>query len=53
MIKTNYIQAFCVAGYDGYYIYDHRNAESGGYTLVKHHLEESHWYSFYREYILQ
>ena len=34
MIKTNYIQAFCVAGYDGYYIYDHRNAESGGYTLV-------------------
>lgn len=34
MIKTNYIQAFCVAGYDGYYIYDHRNAENGGYTLV-------------------
>lgn len=34
MIKTNYIQAFCVAGYDGYYVYDHRNAENGGYTLV-------------------
>ncbi|MCM1441698.1 MAG: hypothetical protein NC131_21185 [Roseburia sp.] len=24
IIKTNFIKAFCVAGYDGYYIYDHR-----------------------------
>lgn len=24
VVKTNFIKAFCVAGYDGYYIYDHR-----------------------------
>lgn len=35
VVKTNYIQAFCVAGYDGYYIYDHRETEpGGGYSLV-------------------
>lgn len=35
MVKVNYIQAFCVAGYDGYYIYDHRKtADNGGYELV-------------------
>lgn len=34
MVKANYIQVFCVAGYDGYYVYDHRDAEDGGYTLV-------------------
>lgn len=35
LVRTNFIQAFCVAGYDGYYIYDHRKTEDGGgYTLV-------------------
>ena len=34
LVKINYIKAFCVAGFDGYYIYDHRNTETGGYTLV-------------------
>lgn len=34
LVKTNYITSFCVAGYDGYYIYDHRNDDNGGYTLI-------------------
>lgn len=34
-VKINFIQAFCVAGYDGYYVYDHRVTEKGGgYSLV-------------------
>ena len=34
-VKANYIQAFCVAGYDGYYIYDHRETSPGnGFDLV-------------------
>lgn len=34
LVKVKYIQALCVAGYDGYYIYDHRKTEDGGgYTL--------------------
>lgn len=35
LVKINYIQAFCVAGYDGYYIYDHRKTgDDGGLELV-------------------
>lgn len=35
LVKTNFIQAFCVAGYDGYYIYDHRETSPGnGADLV-------------------
>lgn len=35
MVKINYIQAFCVAAYDGYYIYDHRKtADDGALELV-------------------
>lgn len=30
LVKTKYIQALCVAGYDGYYIYDHRKTMDGG-----------------------
>ena len=29
IVKTNFIKAFCVAGYDGYYIYDHRRVPDG------------------------
>ena len=35
LVKVNYIQAFCVAGYDGYYIYSHeRTADNGGLELI-------------------
>lgn len=35
MVKINYIQTFCVAAYDGYYIYDHRKtADDGALELV-------------------
>lgn len=35
LVKTKYIQVFCVASYDGYYIYDHRKKyEDGGADLV-------------------
>ena len=35
MVKVNYIQTFCVAAYDGYYVYDHRKtADDGGLELV-------------------
>lgn len=35
LVKTKYIQVMCIAGYDGYYMYDHQKvAEGDGYTLV-------------------
>lgn len=34
MVKAKYIQVFCVAAYDGYYVYDIRKTETGGYDLV-------------------